>query len=135
MTVVVDLDTLLKKFTPQDVIAAIFAYADLPKFSSDREFIHDFIHKKKTESDDLLEVFVFSRGVDLFPFSRLLESVLMQLQMGGLLSAINPDYEQFGMNDDVRAEVKEKMKARFSKQQLNVLQRLGKEFKTFISER
>ena len=104
----IDLDALLKKPTPQDVIGTIFAYSGLTTFRSNRERLHRFIREKKIKGAvELLDPFVFSEGVDLFPFSRLFENVLMQLQLGGWLSAKNPEYEKFGMTD---AQVKEAQK-------------------------
>ncbi len=131
----VDLDALLKRFTPQDVIGAIFAYSGLETFPSDRKQLHRFILQEKTgEGAELLEPFVFSEGVDLYPFSRLLESVLMQLQLGGWLSAKNPEYDRFGLTDDIRNDIQEKISQRFSPEQLSTLQKIGQEFQDFIQK-
>lgn len=135
MSSTTDLDTLLKRFTPQDVIGAIFAYSGLETFPSDREQLHQFIRQEKTgEGAELLEPFVFSEGVDLYPFSRLLESVLMQLQLGGWLSAKNPEYDRFGLTDDIRNDIQEKISQRFSPEKLSVLQKIGQEFRDFIQK-
>jgi hypothetical protein len=134
MSSTTDLDALLKRPTPQDVIGAIFAYSELEAFPSDRKKLHGFMRLKKDgEGADLLAPFVFSDGVDLYPFSRLLESVLMQLQLGGWLSAKNPEYNRFGLTSDIREDIKEKVSRRFSPEQLSVLKRLGKEFGDFIN--
>ena len=125
-----DLDTLLKQFTPQDVIGAIFAYSDLDTFPSERKQLHKFIQEKKRgEGAEFLESFVFSKGVDLYPFSRLLESVLMQLQLGGWLSAKNPEYERFGTTGKIRKDIKEKVRERFSSEQLAILEKIGQDFR------
>lgn len=134
MNTAVNLDTLLKQPTPQDVIGAIIAYSGLETFPSDRKLLHDFIRSKKEgDGAELLEPFVFSEGVDLFPFSRLLESVLMQLQLGGWLSAKNPEYNRFGLTAPTREDIKNKISKRFSPEQLSVLERIGKEFKASLS--
>jgi hypothetical protein len=136
MSSVTDFDALLKQFTPQDVIGAIFAYSELETFSSDRKRIHKFIQEKKVgEGQELLEQFIFSEGVDLYPFSRLLESVLMQLQLGGWLSAKNPEYERFGLTDEIKEDIKEKVKERFSSQQLAVLRKIGQDFGQEFTEK
>ena len=133
MSSTTDLDTLLKRPTPQDVIGAIFAYSGLETFPSDRKELHRFIREKKRgEGAELLDSFVFSEGVDLYPFSRLFESVLMQLQLGGWLSAKNPEYDRFGLTEDKRKEIKEKVNERFSPKQLSVLEKIGKEFRDFV---
>jgi len=135
MQVSKDLDTLLKQPTPQDVIGAIFAYSGLDTFLSDRKQLHRFIREeKKGKGAELLEPFVFSEGVDLYPFSRLLESVLMQLQLGGWLSAKNPEYDRFGLTDDIRNDIQEKISQRFSPEKLSVLQKIGQEFRDFIQK-
>jgi len=133
MQVTKDLDGLLKKFTSQDVIGAILASSSLGTFPSDRKLLHKFIREqKKGEGAELLESFVFSEGVDLYPFSRLLESVLMQLQLGGWLSAKNPEYDRFGMTEEIRDDIKEKVKERFSSHQLATLQKIGQDLRDFI---
>lgn len=134
MQVTKDLDTLLKRFTPQDVIGAIFAYSGLDTFPSDRKLLHRFIQgEKKGEGAELLEPFVFSEGVDLYPFSRLLESVLMQLQLGGWLSAKNPEYEKFGMTEKIREDIKKKVRERFSPEQLAALEKVGHDFGELVN--
>ena len=131
----IDLDTLLKRPTPQDVIGAIFAYSGRDTFPSDRKRLHKFIQEKKSgEGAELLEPFVFSEGVDLYPFSRLLESVLMQLQLGGWLSAKNPEYERFGMTLKIRKDIKEKVKGRFSSEQRGILEKIGQDFSEEFTE-
>ena len=133
MSSTTDLDTLLKRPTPQDVIGAIFAYSELETFPSDRKALHQFMRLEKAgDGVELLEPFVFSEGVDLYPFSRLFESVLMQLQLGGWLSAKNPEYDRFGLTEDKRKDIKETVNERFSPKQLSVLEKIGKEFRDFV---
>ncbi len=130
-----DVDTLLKQPTPQDVIGAVFAYSNVDTFPSNRKWLHRFVQeKKKGEGAELLEPFVFSDGVDLYPFSRLLESVLMQLQLGGWLSAKNPEYDRFGMTGKTRKDIKKKVGERFSQEQLVVLEKIGQDFREFMKK-
>jgi len=134
MTSTTDIDTLLKRPTPQDVVGAIFAYSGLETFPSDREKLHRFMREtKQGEGAELLEPFVFSEGVDIYPFSRLLESVLMQLQLGGWLSAKNPEYNRFGLTKPVRDDIKQKVSGRFSLEQLSILEGIGKRFRDFVA--
>ena len=130
-----DLDSLLKRFTPQDVIAVILASSNLDIFPSERKLLHEFIRQeKKGKGAELLQPFVFSEGVDLYPFSRLLESVLMQLQLGGWLSAKNPEYDRFGVTDEIRADILEKARERFSQEQLEILKNIGESFRALIDK-
>jgi len=130
-----DLDTLLRRPTPQDVIGAIFAFSELVTFPSDRKLLHKFMREKKGgRTAKLLEPFVFSEGVDLYPFSRLLESVLMQLQLGGWLSAKNPEYERFGITDAIRDDIKKKVENRFSKEELEILKETGGDFRQLVEK-
>lgn len=129
MKTIPDLDTLISSPTPQDVIGAIFAYSNLETFPSDRKRLHNFIRREKTgDAAELLEPLVFSKGVDLYPFSRLLESVLMQLQLGGWLSAKNPEYDRFGMTEETRNMVIERIREVFSPGQLATLEKVGRDF-------
>jgi len=135
MPEVKDLDNWLKQFTPQDVIAVILASSNLAIFPSERKQLHEFIRQeKKGKGAELLQPFVFSEGVDLYPFSRLLESVLMQLQLGGWLSAKNPEYDRFGMTDEIRADILEKARERFSQEQLEILKNTGEDFRALIDK-
>jgi len=130
-----ELDKLLKRFTPQDVIGAILAYSELPTFPSDRERLHKFIREqKKGGGAELLDAFVFSEGVDLYPFCRLLESVLMGLQLGGWLSAKNPEFDRFELPEPNRTDIKEKVGERFSREQLIMLKKIGQDFREFIEK-
>jgi len=130
-----ELDKLLKRFTPQDVIGAILAYSELPTFPSDRERLHKFIREqKKGGGAELLGAFVFSEGVDLYPFSRLLESVLMGLQLGGWLSAKNPEFDRFELPGPNRTDIKKKVGERFSGEQLTILKKIGQDFREFMEK-
>jgi len=130
-----DLDKLLNRFTPQDVIGAIFAYSGIDTFSSDRKLLHKFIREqKKGGGAELLESFVFSEGVDLYPFSRLLESVLMGLQLGGWLSAKNPEFNRFELPGENRMDIKAKVDKRFSEEQIATLKKIGQDFRKFIEK-
>jgi len=129
-----DLNVLLKLPTPQDIVATILAYSDLDTFPSDRKELHRFMkNEREGEGKQLLSAFVFSQGVDLFPFSRLLESVLMQLQLGGWLSAKNPEYERLGITGKKRSEIKDKAVERFSREELSILQKIGRRFRESFS--
>lgn len=128
------LDALLKQPTPQDVIGAVFAYSELDVFSSDRKQLHSFMRlKRNAEGAKLLEPFIFSEGVDLFPFSRLLESVLLQLQLGGWLSAKNPEFDRFGMTPETRETIKKKALERFSPDDVALLKKLGDDFRKAVT--
>ena len=129
MEIPLNLDILLKRPTPQDVIATILAYSDLDIFPSNRKKLHSFIKQEKEgEGKQILKEFIFSQGVDLFPFSRLLESVVMQLQLGGCLSAKNPEYVNLGITAEKREEIKQKAQERFSAEELIILQNIGRHF-------
>ena len=131
----IDLDKLLKRFSPQDVIGAIFAFSDLDTFTSDRRLLHKFIREhKEGKGAELLDAFVFSEGVDLYPFSRRLESVLMGLQLGGWLSAKNPEFNRFDLPEEIRMDIKTKIKNRFSKEQVDTLKEIGQDFREFIGK-
>jgi dUTP pyrophosphatase len=128
----VDLDILLEHPTPQDVIGAIFAYSELETFPSDRKALHEFIHLEKAgDGAELLEPFVFSEG-DLYPFSRLFESALMQLQLGRWIFTKGPRYDRFILTEANRTDLKERVNKRFSPKQLSVLEKIGKEFRDYV---
>ena len=135
MSSTTDLDTLLNQFTPQDVIGAIIAYSGVDAFPSDRQKLHNFVRLEKSgDGAELLKQFVFSKDVDTYPFSMLLESVLMQLQLGRWLSAMNPEYNHFGLTDQIREDIKTKVKERFSPEELIILEKIGKRFKIFVDQ-
>ena len=102
-----DLGVLIKRSTPQDIIAAIFAYSDLKTFTNDQRRIQTFVHENKIgEFAELLKPFVFSEGVDVYPYSRLLESVLTGLRLGGIIFTWSPKEDSYNMEEGIRNKEK-----------------------------
>jgi len=127
-----DLEALLKKPTPQDIIAAIFAYSGLKSFTNDRYEIQKFFSENKTgEAVELLESFVFSECVDIYPYSRLLESVLAGLSLGGVIFTWSPKDDSFNMEDEMKEKVIIQAKERFSSGEITILKRLGEKWREF----
>lgn len=121
-----DLEVLIKKPTPQDVIAAIFTYSGLKTFTNDRQKIQAFIRENKEgEFTELLKPFVFSEGVDIYPYSRLLESVLAGLVLGGVIFTLSPKNDSFNMEDEMRQKAIAQTEERFSPEDVAILKRLG----------
>lgn len=129
-----NLDALLKKPTPQDIIAAIFAYSGLKRFTNDRRQIQGFIFSMKfniKEASNLLEPFVFSDGVDVYPYSRLLESVLAGLFLGGVIFTWSPKEDGYNMEEGIRKKVIKDTKERFFPEQIPILKKLGEKWREF----
>lgn len=102
-----DLIELLSLPTLDDVVAGVFAAANEPEFTSNTAQLHQFFSELAIQPDlpgdvrDLLEDVSFRAG-QWCKFSRELERALMRLQVGGLLSARNPDFTVFEMNEGQR---------------------------------
>jgi len=126
----VDQEMLINKPAIDDVIAGIIAHSKLDIFSSNRKDLHTFFRNLKAdpEFDELLMDVVFSKGADLFQFSRTLENTLVRLQLGGLIYAKNPEYNKYGMTPEARAKTLEKAKKRFSVPQMKTLEKAGRSF-------
>ena len=122
-----DIAEVLNRPAVDDVIATVFAYSELEIFPSDRQRLHNFFRELKDNAvlGDLLGQVIFSRGADLFPFSRTLESCLVRMQLGGLIYARNPEYDKYGMTNEARKRALQKAKQRFSPEELDKLRAAG----------
>lgn len=124
-----DLQALIKKPTPQDVIVAIFAYSRLDTFTNDMKKIQTFIRENKTgKAAQLLEPFVFSEGVDIYPYSRLLASVLTGLRLGKIIFTWSPKDDSYNIEDETREKVIRQTKERFPSRDLAILRSLGRKW-------
>lgn len=127
-----DLGALLGKPAPQDVIAAVFAHSGLKSFTNDRYKIQRFFRENKTGgAAELLKSFVFSEGVDIYPYSRLLESVLAGLSLGGVIFTWSPKNDSFNMEDEMKEKVITQTEERFSSEEISILKRLGEKWREF----
>lgn len=128
-----NLDTLLRKPTPQDVIAAIFSFSYLKKFTNDHSKIQEFILGVK-ENEDLssLKPFIFSDKNSSYPlFSETLYNAVRQLTLGKVIYTLAPEYEGFYMNRQMRIEMIKKIGERFSPDQITTLKELGRQWRKF----
>src|SRR5690348_14705414 len=97
----------LDRPTADDIVASIFAFMDVELFSNDRYLIQSFFHRLRQDPkfSELLSPFDFTRGRDVYPFSRALEAALGRLQLGHRIYAKNPDYAFYGMHENERVEM------------------------------
>ncbi len=119
--------------SPDDVIGAIIAYSELEKFTSEKSKFHRIIKSlldnyKDRVSNLLLEEFIFSQE-DIYPFSKLLESVLIRLQIPNIITADNPTYERYRMENSSRTFMKNNAENLFSPSQLSIIKEMANEFK------
>ena len=89
------------KLSGFEVLAVIFAFADVAEFPADKRFIQNFIREKKPEFEKLLP-FVFSENVDIYPFSRSLDEAMTLLQMGGVIIIIMKQPAIFRISQELR---------------------------------
>lgn len=125
------LDEIINQPSPQDILGAIIAYSGLEIFPSERQHLHAFIRNMKEEMPDaaaILSRFVFSKGADLYPFSRTLENSLVHLQLGGIIYAKNPEFDRLGMTGEAQVKMKENASKRFDNQSRQLLEKIGKAF-------
>lgn len=118
------------RFSPMDVISSIIAYSQVDAFPSDREHLHNFFKTMKQcgEFSPLLENFTFSQ-VDIYPFSRELESLFTLLQLSRLIIIDNPRFSQYRVNLKLRDKILVTITTKFDVEQRELLEKLGKEFK------
>ncbi len=127
-----DLGALLGKPAPQDIIAAVFTYSGLKSFTNDRHKIQTFIRENQEgEAAELLKPFVFSEGIDIYPYSRLLESVLAGLSLGGVIFTLSPKDDSFNTEDKMKEKVITQTEERFSSEEISILKRLGEKWQEF----
>jgi len=113
---------------PDDVVGAVLGYSGLSQFSSSKKFLHTnfykFYRQGMTQCPELFDQFVFSSG-ESYPFSRLLERVLIRLQVAGVIVADNPKYRAYRMEKEERRHMIANSERRLPKY-IPVLKRFGK---------
>lgn len=122
--------------TLDDLVAGVFAAAEQPEFTSNTAQLHEFFSEIANEPDlpsdvkNLLEDVSFRAG-QWCAFSRELERALMRLQVGGLLSARNPDFTVFEMNDSQRARANKRIE-QLPKEDQEFVQREARRFRETV---
>jgi hypothetical protein len=122
-------DSLLSEQTPDDVVGAIFAFSEEPLFSTDRQMLQAFFFGLAQDERfaPLVGDFEFTDKRDLYPFSRVLEASLGRLQMGKVIYARNPDYDNYGMDEAARTRMKELADEVFSGDEQELLREAARE--------
>ena len=119
--------------SPDDVIGAIIAYSELQEFTSEKRKLHKIMKSlvenyKEKDPSLLLDEFIFSQE-DIYPFSKLLEGVLIRLQIPDIITADNPTYERYRMDDSSRTFMKKNAENLFNAFQLSIIKKMATEFK------
>jgi len=81
---------LRRYIAPDDIILAVFSLSGRELLPADEEKIHRAVCELKKKYPQLLEIFSFSRN-DVYPFSKLLERVLLRLEIARLVTIENPN--------------------------------------------
>lgn len=106
------LQDLLAEMTLDDLVVSIFYRSKLPNIPSGKAFLHKFFFNLTNhpnlpkEISDVLSDVSFGAG-EIYPFSRRLESSLIRLQIAGLISAMNPDYRQYNIDNNQKEKIKD----------------------------
>lgn len=108
-------DAARVRLTLDDVVAGAFAQSGLSDIPSSPKILQRFFYEVAQRSDlpeDIERILrrLHFQVTELFPFSRELEASLIRLQIGGLVSAMNPDYEKFTMSSPQKAKIEARLK-------------------------
>jgi len=124
-------------FSPDDVIAGILAYSELKEMTSSKDKIHKIIfnlkEESKSEHPELLEDLNFPQN-NVYPFSRELESILIGLQISGIIEAKNTKYLEYLIDESGREYIKNELIKNFDIEQKEYIKELGKRFNELIKE-
>jgi hypothetical protein len=110
---------------PDDKLRIILhsAYADISKPEIDTEQLHILIYESKLVYPELFSEFSF-RTTGTFPYSELLERIMMRARISGVLRASNR------LKSETDKYVRGTLYPRFAPEDLSVLQLIGQELNT-----
>lgn len=114
-----------------DIVASILIFSGLDAFSANPRIVHTVFSKIASGHPDIEQLgeLQFSSG-DVFPFSRLLERVLFRLEMCGLITLRNPDYDTYVIKDEVKNKMADKMRKRLEPSLLSKVTDISRSFST-----
>ncbi len=127
---------IIKSFSHGDVIASLFAIltSKSGQFPNDPDKIHATIRKlqKEKKYEDLLGDFEF---IDYYPYpySPRLGRILNMLQESRLMACLNPDYNEYVMDDVSREAIKRDILDKKLKEQRGKLEEIALELEQAVN--
>lgn len=116
-----------RAWTTFDVLKGILAFlGDAEKISAEIPRMHASIHKlaRKKEFRELLSGYIFDQR-SYFPYSRELQTDLLNLEMAGHLSVPNPALNQYQLTPKLVRTFEKHTAERFSDAQAELLKRMA----------
>lgn len=116
-----------RAWTTFDVLKGILAsLGDADKISAEMPRVHASIHKLagRKEFRELLKGYVFDQR-SYFPYSRELQTDLLNLELAGHLSVPNPALNQYQLTRKLVQTFAKDKTARFSDRQIDLLERMA----------
>lgn len=122
-------DAARVRLTLDDVVAGVFAESGLTDIPSSPRVLQQFFYDAAQRTDlpaDVAAIFgrLHFQVSELFPFSRELEASLVRLQIGGLVSAMNPAYDKFTMSGTQKAKIEVRLN-KLPRQDAEALKEIG----------
>lgn len=119
--------------TADDVIAGMFSFLRTERIPLDVKRIHSAMYRISKEFPGMLEEFIFSRN-DVYPFSRLLETVLFRLQNSSLISTINPDFKVCIVPAEAKEFVRKNILPSFNDKEQRDLKKMAQRFELLVGK-
>jgi len=103
----------------------------------DEEVLHRILYTYKKRYPKLLKEFSFSLS-GTYPYSQLLERILIRAKISRTLKTTNPDFEEVQLSKNTSLYVEERIETEFleeySKSDLDILKNIGKDIKRTLAE-
>ncbi len=99
-------------------------------FPTNPGILHSAFYKLRQDFDALDEI-TFKRTYPSL-YSEELDSLLFRMELAGLISCGNPNYQRFGINPDARRKLKERLSGRLPKEMKLVMEEAARGFQTII---
>jgi hypothetical protein len=119
---------LQRYIAPDDIILAIFSSSGGEPLPANDEKIHRAIYELKKKYPQWLGAFSFSRN-DVYPFSKLLERVLLRLEISHLVIVKNPNLI---IPPESKQYIQENVLPLFTEEQKEQLKQMGELFKQLV---
>jgi hypothetical protein len=117
-----------KDKTPLDTLAMILYYfGDESEFTTDYKELHEAFYEFRNEK--YFKEFTF-KETGLYPYSELLEKIMSQLSIAGLLNCFNPVYRKFEISKESRERIEKSSFIKFNDEERKELREISKQIQS-----
>jgi hypothetical protein len=117
------------KWDAFDVLEGVLAHVKANTLPASVPVVHNAFYalSRKKNFKPFVQGYLFQKRTGFF-FSERLQMYLENMELAGLVSSVNPDFDTYEIRAKLRNTFNEQVKANFSKQELKILSQMAQEF-------